>query len=337
MPSSRATSSATAGASRSFSSKAGLCDWARCTNSCTDGVACSTSRLALRSGTASGRIGKVFSPGTCSGSRLDAIMRTLGAALTMACASSAEGLIRCSQLSRMSSARLLFRCAPSVASIGRPGSSATSSTRAASAATSPPSLSGDRSRNHTPSGYKCICSAATCSDSRVLPSPPMPSSVTKRAAASMSFASSISRSRPMNDVPWCGRLFGISLTGIHQSPVCTTLKTLSLSAGAMKRSSGKPTSNSSIGSATPLICQCPCDCALSTVLPRSSRASGVSSVCPPRANDMTRAAVGLARPSTSSGLAPRATSSALFSRRITGPTCSPARAFSGTGRSAKAW
>ena len=66
--------------------------------------------------------------------------------------------------------------------------------------------------------------------------------------------------------------------------------------------------------------------------PAPARASGVSSVCPPSASDITRAAVGLARPSTSSGLAPRATSSALFSRRITGPTCSPARAFSGTGQ-----
>ena len=44
--------------------------------------------------------------------------------------------------------------------------------------------------------------------------------------------------------------------------------------------------------------------------PSAARASAVSSVWPPRASDITRAAVGLARPSTSSGLAPRATSSA---------------------------
>ena len=52
---------------------------------------------------------------------------------------------------------------------------------------------------------------------------------------------------------------------------------------------------------------------------------------------MTRAAVGLARPSTSSGLAPRATSSAGFSRRMTAPKCKPARAFSGLGSEASAW
>ena len=47
------------------------------------------------------------------------------------------------------------------------------------------------------------------------------------------------------------------------------------------------------------------------------------------ATDITRAAVALATPSTSSGLAPRATSAALFSRSVTGPTCRPARALSG--------
>ncbi len=149
-------------------------------------------------------------------------MRTFGAALTMACAMSAAGLIRCSQLSRISSARLLFRCEHSACSSGRPGSSGTSSTRAVSLTTSAASRSGDRSRNHTPSGNSAICSAATCSDSRVLPSPPMPSSVTSRVSPSMALTSSISRSRPMNEVPCCGRLFGISFTGSQRPPLSTT-------------------------------------------------------------------------------------------------------------------
>jgi hypothetical protein len=45
---------------------------------------------------------------------------------------------------------------------------------------------------------------------------------------------------------------------------------------------------------------------------------------------------GLASPSTSSGFAPRATSSAGFSRRMTGPTCRPARAASRVGSAARA-
>jgi hypothetical protein len=111
---------------------------------------------------------------------------------------------------------------------------------------------------------------------------------------------------------------------------------LSLSGGAAKRVSSSPISNNSTGSATPFITQWPCDSVFSAVSPSAARASGVSRICPPRASDITRAAVGLARPSTSSGLAPRATSSALFSRRITGPTCRPARAFSGVGNAASA-
>ena len=55
-----------------------------------------------------------------------------------------------------------------------------------------------------------------------------------------------------------------------------------------------------------------------------------------RANAITLAAMGLARPSTSRGFAPRAMSSDAFSRRITGPTCNPTRAVSGIGSVARA-
>ena len=66
----------------------------------------------------------------------------------------------------------------------------------------------------------------------------------------------------MKDVAWCGRLFGISLTGSHQSPVQTTRCAFSPSAGAANCASAAPTSNSSTGSDTPLMCQCPCDTSL---------------------------------------------------------------------------
>ena len=164
----------------------------------------------------------------------------------------------------------------------------------------------------------------------------MPSRVSSFVLRSIDLTSPSSRSRPMKDVGWCGRLFGISRTGNHQSPARTTRYTFSPSAGATKRASGCPASNSSSGSEMPLSIQCPCDTTFRLVLPSWSRASLVSSVCPGSARDMTRAAVGLARPSTSSGLAPRATSAAAFSRRMTGPTCRPARAVSGTAICASA-
>ena len=64
------------------------------------------------------------------------------------------GLIRCSQLSRIRkrASRLQVRRTASGCS-GRPGSSVTSSVRAASPTTSPASRIGARSRNQTPSGY----------------------------------------------------------------------------------------------------------------------------------------------------------------------------------------
>ena len=76
-------------------------------------------------------------------------------------------------------------------------------------------------------------------------------------------------------------------------------------------------------------------CPRAALSPSAVRAAALRSVCPPPASAMTRAASGLARPSTSIRLAPRAMSSAVFSRRVTGPTCSPARALS--ARSASAW
>ena len=164
----------------------------------------------------------------------------------------------------------------------------------------------------------------------------MPTRLSRRAVPSRLFTSSSSRSRPMNDVAWCGRLFGISLTGSHQSPVQTTRCAFSASAGGANCASSAPISNSSIGSATPLTRQYPCETTLCAHVPSASRAAAESSVWPPRAKAITLAAIGLARPSTSSGFAPRAMSSAAFSRRITGPTCKPTRAESDVGSVASA-
>ena len=51
----------------------------------------------------------------------------------------------------------------------------------------------------------------------------------------------------------------------------------------------------------------------------TKRSADAAAVWPPLASDITRAAVGLAKPATLSGFAPQATSSAWFLRRIAGP------------------
>src|SRR5690349_23413340 len=54
-----------------------------------------------------------------------------------------------------------------------------------------------------------MSSAATCSEMRVLPRPPVPTTVTRRDRRTSAASSSSSPSRPMNVVICSGRLFGI--------------------------------------------------------------------------------------------------------------------------------
>ena len=257
MPSSRATSSAIAGASASVSAKSGSCSCARSTNRRTAVYCASPEIPSVAAGTGSGRTGQVCSPGTRSGARLEAISATAGAAFSTAWASAAAGLSRCSQLSRISSACRSFRWCTSDCSSGRPGSSRTPSTCAASASTRWSSRKGARSRNQTPSGNSAISSAATCRLSRVLPRPPAPSSVTSLALPSSRRMSASSRSRPMKAFGCSGRLFGTCLTGIQRPSLCTTRYTFSLSGGRANEDGSSPIANSSIGSARPFTTQCP--------------------------------------------------------------------------------
>ena len=64
------------------------------------------------------------------------------------------------------------------------------------------------SQNHAPWAKRGSTSAATCTDRRVLPTPPTPVSVTRRAASSCFARATSSASRPTNDVTWAGRLPG---------------------------------------------------------------------------------------------------------------------------------
>ena len=54
--------------------------------------------------------------------------------------------------------------------------------------------------------------AATCSEVRVLPTPPEPTSVTSRCCSKSDVISAISVSRPTNDFNCCGKLLGSSLS-----------------------------------------------------------------------------------------------------------------------------
>ena len=66
----------------------------------------------------------------------------------------------------------------------------------------------ERRRRRRRRGSRPMPCAASWSDSRVLPVPPGPVSVSSRVVASRPAAASSSASRPMNVVSWVGRLFG---------------------------------------------------------------------------------------------------------------------------------
>ena len=70
------------------------------------------------------------------------------------------------------------------------------------------SVTAASSASHTPSPDPSSSSAATCRPSRVLPHPPAPVKVTSRDDCTSARTSATSRSRPINDDSWAGRLFG---------------------------------------------------------------------------------------------------------------------------------
>ncbi len=144
------------------------------------------------------------------GSRLDVRNLSCGAPRSIRATSSAQASTTCSQLSRTISSLRSTTNASSASTTVLPAFSTTPRTDAVACATRSESRSGASSTNHTPSSNSSRTSAATCSDSRVLPSPPLPNSVTSRERCNSAFTSAISRDRPTNAVICCGRLFGIA-------------------------------------------------------------------------------------------------------------------------------
>ena len=145
------------------------------------------------------------SPLTPSAWVLVARIRSDGASRRTASASTAQASRRCSQLSRTSNNRL-----EATYSINRDTGHWLDSSRSPSEimtvfVTSSASSRPASSTSHTPSGMPRRRSAADLRASRVLPTPPVPTSVTRRAAARADLISCSWRRRPTKVVNSAGR------------------------------------------------------------------------------------------------------------------------------------
>ena len=88
----------------------------------------------------------------------------------------------------------------SVSSADRPWCSPRPSALTRAGAIIAGSMTGTRSRNQAPSANRSVTSAATRRASRVLPTPPGPTTVTSRCSASACTSARCSSARPMNEV-----------------------------------------------------------------------------------------------------------------------------------------
>ena len=222
MPSRRATSSATAGASRSFSTNEGLWACARSTNRRTAVERASVARSSSRRGTGSGRIGKACSPGTCSSSRLDASMCTFGAARRIAWARSADGLTRCSQLSRTSSTRCSSEMRAQGLHQGTVGFLPHAQGLCRFADHERRIADGREVEEPDAIGIFGHDFGGSLKREPRLAESAHAEQGQQPAARQPLLDLVSSRSRPMNEVACCGRLFGISRAGSQRSPLRTT-------------------------------------------------------------------------------------------------------------------
>ena len=110
----------------------------------------------------------------------------------------------CSQLSRISSNVLFLRCSSSVSSSGQVGTSCTRNAEAIAAGINEGSLIGASPTNHA--ALASPSAVATCNAVWVLPTPPLPVSVSRRCSRTSVAISSSSRSRPTKLANESGRL-----------------------------------------------------------------------------------------------------------------------------------
>lgn len=174
-------------------------------------VAPACSARALKSAAASsdnsGSTAIVYSPRRRSGARLVASTRSCGAAASRRLRSGAASS-RCSKLSVSSRSRRVLRKTSSASPGSRSGARVRAKVPASAAGSSAGLFRRARSTNQAPSAY-CACAAcAASSASRVLPTPPGPVSVTRRASGRVSNSVSCARSatRPTKRSGGTGRL-----------------------------------------------------------------------------------------------------------------------------------
>ena len=179
IPSSRRQISPTAATLEGLREKSLRAAAARWTNRDTASLAPAAAMPASGGGSDSGRSPKTCSPPTPSGCWLVARMRTPRQPRKMSAASAAAAAARCSQLSSTSSSALLVRKnSTTLPAVDRPGRGRTRSAAATACAIVSPSPAAASSHSHAPSAKDGSWSAAACSASRVLPTPPGPVTVT---------------------------------------------------------------------------------------------------------------------------------------------------------------
>jgi hypothetical protein len=224
-PSSRAAMAATAGAVRAVSAKLGCAARARSTKSRTASYASSEAASASASWAAGGTAerggcespptGHTVSPSTPNASRLVASSVSPAQRRSSRSARTAAPSTTCSQLSSTRRSRRGAPCGPASAAASASASAPgcwsvpddwrTSSAAATAGTGSAPAGSGASSTHQTPSGNRaaaggssvaCAAPAAASRARRVLPTPPGPVSVTRRARPSSAPTSARSRARP---------------------------------------------------------------------------------------------------------------------------------------------
>ena len=132
-------------------------------------------------------------------------MRTCGHDWTMLAATSRALTITCSQLSRISSRCRALRYATTTSNADPVADGSCRAVKIA-LATRVWSVSGARSTSHTPSGKPLSKLLPSCTATRVLPTPPEPTTVTSRCSRRSASTSPSSRFRATNEVNCCGRL-----------------------------------------------------------------------------------------------------------------------------------
>lgn len=283
----------------------------------------------------SGPTGTSCSPRTRVASREVATKTACGQLSSQRARSGAATSTSCSRLSRMTRQGPRAAMASPMTRTGSPLTPVMPRPDATEAAKWSAVRAAARSQNQAPPDQSPSQDRANLTTRRVLPAPPGPTTVIRRWAASTARSSAPSASlRPTNASRSAGSECGTSRAGRHPEPSCTTLQTFPPSAGG-SLPGGAPSSKSAMGSDRPFNRQCPLGTRSAGLSRSATAATSVSSVRPAGAIDITRAASGLAWPSTSTGLAPCATCADGLSRSTTSPTWRPALATSVTPSSAE--